>query len=67
LERDNVRIAKSASDVALEKFRLGGLSSLDLRIVQQNYIRAESRLITTLADAKRAEIELMRLAGDIVK
>lgn len=67
LERENVRLARSAADVALEKFRLGGMSSLDLRIVQQNYIRAESRLITALADGKRAEIELMRLAGDLVK
>jgi outer membrane protein TolC len=67
LERENVRIAKSAADVALEKFRLGGMSSLDLRLVQQNYLRAESRLITALADAKRAEIEIMRLAGDLVK
>jgi outer membrane protein TolC len=67
LERDNLRIARSASDIALEKFRLGSMSSLDLRQVQQNYIRAESRLITALADAKRAEIELLRLVGDFTK
>ncbi|TAE31864.1 MAG: TolC family protein [Candidatus Kapaibacterium sp.] len=67
LERDNVRLARSASSIALERFRLGGLSSLDLRQVQQNYLRAESRLITALADAKRAEIELMRLSGELVR
>jgi outer membrane protein len=67
VERENVRIARSAADVALEKFRLGGMSSLDLRQVQQNYLQAESRLITALAEAKRAEIELMRLVGDFVK
>ncbi len=67
LERDNLRIARSASEIALEKFRLGSMSSLDLRQVQQNYIRAESRLITALADTKRAEIEILRLIGDFTK
>jgi outer membrane protein len=66
LERDNVRLAQSAANIALEKFRLGAMNSLDLRIVQQNYILAESRTITALADAKRAEIELLRLTGDIL-
>lgn len=67
LERDNVRIARTVANVALEKFRLGSMSSLDLRQVQQNYIRAESRLITALADAKRAEIEITRITGDFTK
>ncbi len=67
LERDNVRIARTTSDIALEKFRLGSMSSIDLRLVQQNYIRAESRLITALADAKRAEIEITRITGDFTK
>lgn len=66
LGRDNARIARTAAEIALEKFRLGSMSSLDLRLVQQNYILAESRLITALADAKRAEIEIMRLVGDII-
>lgn len=67
LERDNTGIAAAAAAVALEKFRLGTMSSLDLRQVQQNYVRAESRLITALADAKRAEIEIMRLVGDLTR
>jgi outer membrane protein TolC len=67
LEQENTRIAKKAAQVALERFRLGSMSSLDLRVVQQNYVRAESRLITALADAKRAEVEIMRLVGDLTK
>jgi outer membrane protein TolC len=67
LERDNVQIAHNAANVALEKFRLGSMSSLDLRLVQQNYILAESRLITALANAKRAEIEIRRITGDFTK
>ncbi len=67
LERDNVKIAHTAANVALEKFRLGSMSSLDLRLVQQNYILAESRLITALANAKRAEIEIRRITGDFTK
>lgn len=67
LERDNVQIAHTAANVALEKFRLGSMSSLDLRLVQQNYILAESRLIIALANAKRAEIEIRRITGDFTK
>jgi outer membrane protein TolC len=67
LERDNARVAKAAADVALERFRIGSMNSLDLRLVQQNYIRAESRYITALADAKRAEVEIMRLTGELTR
>ncbi|HHP7237012.1 TolC family protein [Longibacter sp.] len=66
LERENVSAASANVDVALERFRLGTITSVELREVQQQQIRAESRLLDARFEAKRAETELLRLTGQLV-
>ena len=66
LERENLNVAEANVDLALERFRLGTITSVELRDVQEQRIQAESRLLTARFDAKRAEVELLRLSGQLL-
>jgi outer membrane protein len=65
LEQENLRNAEETLDIALERFRLGTISSLEFREAQRTLIAAENRLINAQFDAKIAETELLRLSGEI--
>ncbi len=67
LEQANLEVAKENTQIALERYRLGGANNLELREVQQNAVEAESRLINAIYDTKLAEIELVRLSGQMVQ
>jgi outer membrane protein TolC len=54
-------------DVALKQFELGTITSVELRDVQEQFIEAESRLLTAQFEAKQAEVELLRLSGQLLK
>lgn len=63
LEEENEELAARNVDVALERFRLGLSTSLELREVQNALTNARSRLAAARFDAKRAEIDILTLAG----
>jgi outer membrane protein TolC len=65
LEKENLEIARENVEIALERYRLGVLTPLELREAQKTYIDAESRLISALYQAKLAEIELLKLSGQL--
>lgn len=65
LEEENLLNAEETLDIALERFRLGSISSLEFREAQRTFIAAENRLINAKFDAKIAEAELMRLSGEL--
>lgn len=67
MENRNVKIVQENVTIAAEKYRLGSLSAIDLRTVQQKLIDAESRLIAAKVQAKQAEQELLRLSGELFK
>jgi outer membrane protein TolC len=67
LEEDNSVIAKENVDVALESFRIGKTSTLELKDVQKSFEDAQTRLVNARYDAKSAETELLRLNGMLVK
>ncbi len=67
LERENLEIAKENVDIALERYRLGVLTPLELREAQKTYIDAEGRLIRAQYQAKLAEVELLRLSGQLLQ
>lgn len=67
LEEDNYGIAQENVNVALESFRIGKTSSLELKEAQKSFEDAQARLVTARYSAKLAETELMRLAGMLVK
>lgn len=65
LERSNLTAARENVEVALEQFELGTITSVELRDVQEALVAAEGRLITARFEAKQAETELLRLAGQL--
>lgn len=66
LEEENRTLAAANVEVALAQFRLGTVSSLELREVQRALTDAESRLVAARYAAKTAEIELLALSGRLL-
>jgi outer membrane protein TolC len=66
LERNNLEAAVANVEVALEQFRVGTITSVELREVQEQRIEAEGRLLDARFQAKRAETELLRLSGRLL-
>jgi outer membrane protein TolC len=52
-------------DIAQEKYKLGALNDVELRETQQKLMDAENRLLQSLFRCKSAEIELMRISGQL--
>jgi outer membrane protein TolC len=67
LERENMGLAQLNLEVALERFRLGTITSVELREVQSALTNAESRFITAQYEAARAQTELLQLSGLLVE
>ena len=65
LEEDNLANAEETLDIALERFRLGSISSLEFREAQRTFLAAENRLINAKFEAKVAETELLQLTGEL--
>lgn len=65
LEENNLENAEETLDIALERFRLGSISSLELREAQRTFITAETRLIEAKFEAKLAETEILQLSGEL--
>ncbi|MFL0161577.1 TolC family protein [Aquirufa salirivi] len=66
LETENYGIAKQNIDIAFDRFKVGIATSYELREVQRNAVAAETRLIEAKFAAKTAEIELIRLSGNLL-
>lgn len=65
MESQNLGVAYETLDIALQRYRLGDLSGIELREVQKNLLEAEERLVSIQYQAKLAEISLMYLSGRI--
>jgi outer membrane protein len=67
LEEDNIQLAKENVTIALERFRQGVSTYLELREAQISLADAYNRLIAARYNTKVAETELLRLKGDILR
>ncbi|MGW8123767.1 TolC family protein [Roseivirga echinicomitans] len=67
LEDLNLEVAKENYDIALERYKVGNSTAIELREAQINLVQAEIRKITSRYNVKLAEIELKRLSGGNVK
>lgn len=67
LEEENILLAKENVSIALERFRLGVSTYLELRETQKSLEDGYNRLIAARYNTKVAETELLRLKGDLVK
>lgn len=66
LETQNLEVARETLDIAMERYRLGALSGIELREVQKNLLEAEERLLSIQYQTKLAEISLRQIAGKIM-
>jgi outer membrane protein len=67
LEEENILLAKENVLIAVERFRLGISTYIELRETQKSLEDGYFRLLSARYNTKLAEIELMRLKGDLVK
>jgi len=66
MEEENLNVARENLEIALERYRLGALSGIELREVQKSLLDAEERLISIKYQTKLAEISLLQIAGKIM-
>jgi len=66
LETQNLQTATENLDIAMERYRLGNLSGIDLREVQKSLLDARESLLSVESLAKLAEISLMLVSGRIM-
>ena len=65
LQESNVTVARENVTIAFEKYKLGSLNDIELREIQQKLIDAEYELILAQFEAKKAEVEILRLTGQL--
>ena len=66
IEEETIALAKENVYIALESFKRGVNTFIELRTAQQSLAEAYSRLITARYNAKLAETELLRLNGSLL-
>jgi adhesin transport system outer membrane protein len=65
LEKLNLNVAHDNLNIAMERFRLGNLSGIEMREIERTYLDAEDRLLIAQYQAKLAEISLKQISGRI--
>lgn len=66
MEEQNLATATENLEIAMERYRLGNLSGLDLREVQKSLLDAREALLSVQYQAKLAEISLLQISGRIM-
>lgn len=66
VEEENILLARENVSIALETFKRGATTFVELRTAQQSLAEAYTRLINARYLAKSAEIELLRLNGGLL-
>jgi outer membrane protein len=67
VEEETIGLAKENVYIALEGFKRGVTTFIELRTAQQSLEQAYTRLITARYNTKLAETELLRLSGGLLK
>lgn len=65
LEKESLENAQINYDIAMDRYRLGDLSGLELREAQNSLLEAEQRLVTAEYRTKLYEISLMQISGRV--
>ena len=66
LETQNLQTATENLDIAMERYKLGNLSGIELREVQKSLLDARESLFSVEYQAKLAEISLLLISGRIL-
>ena len=65
LEQRNEEIAKENLQITLDKFRIGNITTIEVRTAQLNYVNAKVRNSDAQFQAKLSEISLKEIAGNL--
>jgi outer membrane protein len=65
IETVNQEVARENVNIAFEKYRLGSINDIELRETQKKYIDAQYQLLLSQFQAKKAEVELLRISGEL--
>ncbi len=65
IELINQEVARENVGIAFEKYRLGSINDIELRETQKKYIDAQYQLLLSQFQAKKAEVELLRISGEL--
>jgi outer membrane protein TolC len=63
LEEENLETARENYEIAIERYRLGDLSGIELREAQNSLLEAEERLLQAQFNTKLCEISLFQISG----
>jgi outer membrane protein TolC len=66
LEKENLVVAHENHNIAVERYKLGELSGIQLREAQNALLEAEERLSISEYNIKLSEISLLQLSGQIL-
>ncbi len=67
MEKQNSEMSNETVRLALERYRNGTISELQLKDIQQSYLQAQTGYISAAYDAKVAETSLKRISGTLIK
>jgi outer membrane protein TolC len=67
LEQENVSHASENYEIAIERYKLGDLSGIELREAQNSLLEAEERLVQAQYLTKLCEISLLEISGGIME
>lgn len=67
LEAYNAEVAQENLEIALERYKLGGISEIEFRDIQLNALAAENRYLVLNYELKMSEINLLRLSGELLQ
>jgi len=64
-ESENRALALRNLEVAMGKYRIGAINDIEVRETQQKLMDAETRFLLSQYRSKMAEVELLRLSGQL--
>jgi len=65
LELESLGNAELNYEIAMERYKIGDLSGLELREAQNSLLEAEQRLLTAQYNTKLYEISLLQISGKV--
>lgn len=66
LEQENLSHARENYEIAIERYKLGDLSGIELREAQNSLLDAEERLVQAGYNTKLCEISLLEISGELL-
>ncbi len=67
LEEENLNNAKENYEIAIDRYKLGSLSGIELREAQNSLLESEERLLVARYNTKLCELSLLQLSGKIAE